>query len=132
MNLGIERELIGDIIIKDSDAYIFCISHIADYICDNLDTIRHTHIHCSVCEEDVPALKPELEDIRIIAASPRIDAVVASITKLSRSNSNELFSSKKIYVNGQCIENKSAHLKPDDILVIRGTGKFIYVGDERK
>lgn len=130
MNLGIERELIGDIIIKDSDAYIFCISHIADYICDNLDTIRHTHIHCSVCEEDVPALKPELEDIRIIAASPRIDAVVASITKLSRSNSNELFSSKKIYVNGQCIENKSAHLKSDDILVIRGTGKFIYVGDE--
>ena len=130
MNLGIERELIGDIIIKDSDAYIFCISHIADYICDNLDTIRHTHIHCSVCEEVVPALKPELEDIRIIAASPRIDAVVASITKLSRSNSNELFSSKKIYVNGQCIENKSAHLKPDDILVIRGIGKFIYVGDE--
>lgn len=130
MNLGIERELIGDIIIKDTDAYIFCISHIADYICDNLDTIRHTHIKCTVCDEDVPALKPELEEIRLIAASVRIDAVVASITKLSRANSNELFSSKKIFVNGQCMENKSMHLKPNDILVIRGTGKFIYIGDE--
>lgn len=130
MNLGIERELIGDIIIKGTDAYIFCISHIADYICEQLDTIRHTHIQCSICKEEAPALKPELEDIRIIAASPRIDAVVASITKLSRSNTIELFSSKKIFVNGQCIENKSMHLKSSDILVIRGTGKFIYIGDE--
>ena len=130
MNLGIERELIGDIIIKETDAYVFCISHISDYICDHLDTVRHTHMRCSVCTHEVPALKPELEDIRIIAASPRIDAVVASIAKLSRSSSGELFSSKKIYVNGQCIENKSMHLKPDDILVIRGKGKFIYVGDE--
>ena len=130
MNLGIERELIGDIIIKGTDAYIFCISHIADYICEQLDTIRHTHIQCSICKEEAPALKPELEDIRIIAASPRIDAVVASITKLSRSNTIELFSSKKIFVNGQCMENKSMHLKSGDILVIRGTGKFIYTGDE--
>ena len=130
MNLGIERELIGDIIIKDYDAYLFCISHIADYVCDNLDTIKHTHICCTPCEEDVPELRPELEDIRIIAASPRIDAVVAAITRLSRSNSGELFSSKKIFVNGQCTENKSMRLKPDDILVIRGTGKFIYIGDE--
>ena len=87
-------------------------------------------MRCYVCTHEVQALKPELEDIRIIAASPRIDAVVASIAKLSRSSSGELFSSKKIYVNGQCIENKSMHLKPDDILVIRGKGKFIYVGDE--
>ncbi len=130
MNLGIERELLGDIIIKETDAYVFCISHIADYICDNLDTIRHTHVSCSTCTENVPALKPTLEDIRIIAASPRIDAVVAAITRLSRSSSGELFSSKKVFVNGQCMENKSMHLKTDDILVIRGTGKFIYVGDE--
>ena len=78
MNLGIERELIGDIIIKETDAYVFCISHISDYICDHLDTVRHTHMRCSVCTHEVPALKPELEDIRIIAASPRIDAPLPS------------------------------------------------------
>ena len=32
MNLGIERELIGDIIIKETDAYVFCISHISIYV----------------------------------------------------------------------------------------------------
>ena len=68
------------------------------------------------------------KDIEIIAASPRIDAVVAGITKMSRSQCLELFSSKKIYVNGLGMENKSSQLKEGDILVIRGFGKFIYNG----
>ena len=119
MNLGIERELVGDIIIKVPDAYVYCLSHIADYICDNLDSIKHTHIRCTICTDEIEAIKPELEEIRIIAASKRIDAVVASLTRLSRSNSNELFTSKKIFLNGICNENKSKNLKKDDVLVIR-------------
>jgi len=130
MNLGIERELVGDIIIKVPDAYVYCLSHIADYICDNLDSIKHTHIRCTICTDEIEAIKPELEEIRIIAASKRIDAVVASITRLSRSNSNELFTSKKIFLNGICTENKSQNLKKDDVLVIRGHGKYIFIGDE--
>ena len=130
MNLGIERELVGDIIIKEPDAYVYCLSHIADYICDNLDSIKHTHIRCTICTDEIEAIKPELEEIRIIAASKRIDAVVASLTRLSRSNSNELFTSKKIFLNGICTENKSQNLKKDDVLVIRGHGKYIFIGDE--
>lgn len=130
MNLGIERELLGDIIIKDYDAYVFCISHIADYICSNLDTIKHTHMSCVICDETIEALKPELEDVRIIAASQRIDAIVASLTKLSRNNANELFNAKKIFLNGASMQNKSQQLKNGDILVIRGNGKYIYEGDE--
>ena len=65
MNLGIERELVGDIIIKVPDAYVYCLSHIADYICDNLDSIKHTHIRCTICTDEIEAIKPELEEIRI-------------------------------------------------------------------
>ena len=82
----------------------------------------------TIFNDDFDIIKPELKDIEIIAASPRIDAVVASITKMSRSQCLELFSSKKIYVNGLCMENKSSQLKEGDILVIRGFGKFIYNG----
>ena len=64
----------------------------------------------------------------VIAASARIDAVVASITKLSRSSALEFFSAKKVFLNGMNIENNSAQLKPGDILVIRGFGKFIFDG----
>ena len=63
MNLGIERELVGDIIIKVPDAYVYCLSHIADYICDNLDSIKHTHIRCTICTDEIEAIKPELAEM---------------------------------------------------------------------
>ena len=128
MNLGIQRELLGDIFIKEKEAYVYCLSHISDFISDNLKSVRHTHVKVTIYNDDIDIIKPELKDIEIIAASPRIDAVVASITKMSRSQCLELFSSKKIYVNGLCMENKSSQLKEGDILVIRGFGKFIYNG----
>lgn len=128
MNLGIQRELLGDIFIKEKEAYVYCLSHISDFISDNLKSVRHTHVKVTIYNDDIDIIKPELKDIEIIAASPRIDAVVAGITKMSRSQCLELFSSKKIYVNGLCMENKSSQLKEGDILVIRGFGKFIYNG----
>ena len=39
-----------------------------------------------------------------------------------------LNSAKKVFLNGMNIENNSAQLKPGDILVIRGFGKFIFDG----
>ena len=129
MNLGIQRELIGDIIVHEKNAYVYCVSHISDYITDNLSTIRHTHIKASICDPSViDSFTRELTNIEVIAASPRIDAVVSSIAKISRSQCNELFAAKKIFSNGICTENKSYQLKNDDILVIRGIGKFIYNG----
>lgn len=133
MNTGIERSLLGDIIIKDTHAYLFCAKHISDFIEKNVFTIKHTNITCinitnDMDTSDIEGIKPKLKDVELIAASPRVDAVVASISKLSRSNTIELFDAKKIYINGICNENKSYQLKPDDILVIRGIGKFIYLG----
>lgn len=126
MNLGIARELLGDIIIKEKETYLYCLNHISDFIVDSLDTIKHTHVQCCKCSENIDGLLPHLTDIEIIAASPRIDAVVASITRTSRNQVIELFRSGKIFVNGTVMNNYSYKLKPEDILVIRKTGKFIY------
>ncbi len=133
MNTGIERSLLGDILIKNTHTYLFCAKHISDFIEKNVLTIKHTNVICTnitnnIDASDIDMIKPERKELELIAASPRIDAVVASITKLSRSNASELFHSKKIYINGICNENKSYQLKSGDILVIRGTGKFIYLG----
>lgn len=128
LNLGIDRSLIGDIVIKDHTAYIFCINHITDFIIENLTKIKHTNVKCSIYTSQVDELAPSFDNIEIIAASPRIDAVVAALTKLSRSKVIELFTSGRIYVNSLCCQNHSAQLKSGDILVIRGLGKYIYEG----
>ena len=36
MNLGIERSTLGDIRVVDKEAYLYCLTSIADYICENL------------------------------------------------------------------------------------------------
>lgn len=126
LNLGIDRNLIGDIVIKGHTGYLFCINHITQFILDNLIKIKHTNVSCQLTDVQLEDIAPKKEEIELIAASPRIDAVCASLTKLSRTQTVELFRTKKIFLNGICCENNSYSLKPDDVLVIRGTGKFIY------
>lgn len=134
MNLGIKRELLGDIIIKDKYAYLLCANHISDFITNNLGTIKHTHIQVNKISANYLESSKTLESVEVISASARVDAAVASLTKLSRSNALTLFTSKKIFLNGKQLENNSYNLKPEDILVIRGYGKYIYKesGNETK
>ena len=50
LNLGIERSVIGDILIQEHTAWIFCHNKIADFLVDNLDRIRHTAVKVSVVD----------------------------------------------------------------------------------
>lgn len=129
MNLGIKREVLGDILIKDKRAYVFCLEEIADYLCSELTRIKHTSIKISKIEGDIPELERKLEDFDILVTSPRIDAVVAALTKLSRSQASLLFREKKVLVNNRTCENNSMMLKESCTLSIRGYGKFIYIGE---
>lgn len=133
MNLGIKRELLGDILIKEKIAYLFCLDHITDFIITNLHQVKHTGVKLMKVESaDLAEVSQKKENLDLIAASARIDAVVSSITKLSRSKVKELFLAKKIFVNGMCNENVSYNLKSNDILVIRGVGKFIFIGNGKE
>lgn len=135
MNLGVEREMIGDILVaesqktgKHSAAYIFCADSIADYIVSSLTRIRHTSVHCTICtSEDASEIKLRKEPLHIIAASARADAVAAAITGLSRSSTALLFKEKKFTLNNRLYENSSYQLKPGDIFSIRGYGKYEFL-----
>lgn len=129
MNLGIKREVLGDILIKDKKAYVFCLDEIADYLCNELTRIKHTSIKISKLEGDIPELEKKLEDFEVLVTSPRIDAVVSALTKLSRSQAVNLFREKKVLVNNRTCENNSMMLKESCTLSIRGYGKFVYIGE---
>ena len=55
----------------------------------------------------------------------RLDAIVAAITKLSREKSANTILSGKVLTNYSENKNVSHQLKTDDILTIRGYGKFV-------
>lgn len=128
MNLGIERSVLGDIYVKDKGAYILCDENMAAYIAENLSRVKHTSMLCTVSSEMPPEIQPELQEMELIVSSDRADAVIAKAYQLSRSQSLELFRSKRIFVNGRQYENNSGILKPEDIVSVRGFGKFVYSG----
>lgn len=128
MNLGIDREVVGDIAIKGKKAYIFCTERIAPYIAENLVHVKHTSMRCTVLENAPDILKPTLEKKEVTAASERIDAILGKLCNLSRSQSIVAFREKKVFVNGRQCENNSYQLKPGDVVAYRGFGKFVYEG----
>lgn len=131
MNLGIERNILGDILVKDNKrGYIYCSDTIAEFLCENLTKIKHTNVKCTVLSlfDDLPELKPTLKDLSLVVASPRFDAIVSAVAKLSRTESLNLFKSKKVTLNGMLCERNSMNLKENDIFSLRGYGKFIYMG----
>ena len=128
MNLGIERENLGDIFIKGKTGYVFCLERIADFIMENLSQVRHTHVRLRVLESQEEFVQKEVEEMAVLSASERIDGVIAKVYNLSRSQSIDHFRAKKIYVNSRLCENNSYQLKQGDVISVRGYGKFVYNG----
>ena len=128
MNLGIERSTLGDIKTDEKDAYLFCLDTIAEFICTNLEKVRHTGVKCSVVTElaDLPQDIPESKEV--LLPSLRLDVCLAKVYNQSRSFILEQFQTGKVYVNGRLCENNARTLKEGDVVNLRGFGKFIYSG----
>ena len=132
MNLGIERATLGDIKAGEKEAYLFCQESIAEYICRNLEQIKHTHVKCSITEnyEEMPGEEPERMTVQV--SSPRVDAVTAKVYHESRGDCLELFRTGRVFVNGRLCENNARLLKAGEIVNARGYGKYVYLGNPRE
>lgn len=129
MNLGIERDVVGDIFLPDEkSALLFCHENIADYIVENLDRVRHTNVACERAEGEIAVQSAEPRRISVTVASPRADGVISKVYNLSREESRELFNNGRIFINGIQTQNLSCQLKGEDAVTVRGFGKFIYYG----
>lgn len=126
MNLGIERDTLGDIVIKDNTAYLFCLSKISEYIIYELDRVKHTNVKCSICDS-VPQFLNELPDEeKITVSSLRVDTVSAAVFNLSRNAMTQLVNQQRVFINSKTIYKDSVLLKDNDRVSVRGYGKFIF------
>ena len=135
MNLGIERNTVGDIFVQDKEAIVFCQESISAYLIESLLQVKHTHVKCTVTEAEAHLQAPVTEKVSLSVSSARIDAVISGVYNLARSRSLELFRAGRIFVNGRLTENNSYTLKNGDAVTARGFGRFTYIskqGETRK
>lgn len=126
MHLGIERNTLGDILIKERTAYLFCLESIAGYICKELTKVKHTNVKCEVTDINIPALKPTFANMEFPVSSLRLDGIIASLLKCSRNEALSFFQDKKVSLNGHITGRNSITLKEGDVFSVRGHGKFIF------
>lgn len=131
LGLGLERDVTGDILPADGASYLVCLDTAADFIAENLTKVRHTDVRCTRIDT-LPAISlPTPQQTNVFAASERADAICAAVFGLSRSESEQLFARKLIFVNARLTEAPDARLAPGAVVSVRGHGKFIYCGIEK-
>ena len=135
MGLGITRDLLGDILVVEGNGYLVASESIQEYLCEELTQVRHTKVTCRKVEAP-PALAVALPDeVAFVVAGERLDAFVAGVYKLSRSESAALIEKGLVAIDGKVIEKISVTPREGAMISVRGYGRFLYVGiagDTRK
>lgn len=128
MNLGIDRRVLGDIVIRDNIGYIFVTDDIADFIISELSRAKHTDLSLSLIDS-LPEGELFKVERRIVQANgERIDAIIAKVFSLSREEAQTLFRKKLVYIDGSLTEAPDKIPKEGAVISARGYGRMIYRG----
>ena len=130
MALGMERETMGDIVVRKDGAYLFCEERIAPYIMEHFVQARHTSLSCEIVDSLPEGALFETKRLSVQLASQRVDALIAHVFKMSRGDAQDLFPAGKVFVSGRLCESPGYTPKPGDIISVRGFGRMKYMGIE--
>ena len=128
LNLGVDRAMIGDILVQEKAAWFFCNKKMTDFFLKNLCRVRHTNILITKVEDPDEFPRPNLEPVNGTCASVRLDALIALAFRASRSSMVSYIESGQVFVNGKLITSNGYEPKEGDIVSVRGKGRFIFDG----
>lgn len=128
LNLGIVRSKIGDIFLKENQAYVYCIDDISSYVAENLKKIKHTLVKCEIKNMESVDITPEFKAIKGTISNIRLDSLIATAFGTSRSSIITFIESGKVFVNGKLVTSNGYQPKTGDIISVRGKGRFVFDG----
>lgn len=133
MSLGIKREILGDLIVKDNVAFGVITKEKFEIIRD-LNKVSNIPVKVSeISKEEVP--KSEFQDFVITVPSVRLDSIIGEISNNSRQKSVSLIEEGFVMINYNIQKSKSLELKIGDVITIKKVGKFIFeniLGENKK
>ena len=128
VKLGLKREKVGDIIVQEQGADIITIQDFADILKQQLPSLTRFENSQITIEEIQNLQKREvkIEQVKIIVPSLRLDNFVSDLVRTSRSKAVQIIDQERVFVNGQNETKASKQLKLNDIITIRGKGRFAW------
>lgn len=124
IGLGIKRDMIGDILVRNDGADIIILKEIEDYLLFNYGKAGRTELTLEavpISELIIPAgMSKEMKDT---VASLRLDNIVSSAFGLPRSKASEAINHGIVFVNNVECQKVDYNVAEGDKIVLRGKGK---------
>lgn len=126
MSCGINRNIIGDIIVNDGYTVAFLYDTVADPLISEVKKIGSEGVKISVVSSPEIKINNSFKDISGTVSSLRLDCVMSLALRLSREKAAQLIRSGNVSLNGKSISSVSSEMKCGDTFSARGYGKFVF------
>ncbi|MDR0531200.1 MAG: hypothetical protein LBG83_03950 [Oscillospiraceae bacterium] len=135
LGLGIDRAVLGDIVVEDSAAYLVCLRRVQGFLCENLDMAGRVRLRAEpIALSELPAARNAVGEHRGTVASLRLDNLLAEAFTLSRSQAEELLRLGLVQLCHEECRKGSKLVRQGDIISVRGKGRarLLEIGPESK
>lgn len=123
LGMGIGREWLGDIQVRDNVAYIFCAPSVLEHLL-GIEKVGRCGVKTRRLElSQVPVPERKMKEVSFSVMSMRLDAVAAGLFSLSRSDCAKKIGEGCLMLNYKETLKCDAAVKPGDIISLRGVGK---------
>lgn len=134
MSLGLKREALGDILVKDNIGYCVALTDIYNIIKTSLEGINTIPIKMEeISISEIP--EPQFKEFTDTVTSFRLDSIISSIGNFSRNISTNLIEGGDVLVNYSIQKSKNKTIEIGSVITIRKKGKFILeknLGENKK
>lgn len=127
MALKVKRDFVGDIIVSNGKTQVVVSTNIIDIILNEIVQVGKLGVKANLVEKVTLDLQQSFKDILGTVASMRLDCIVSLALNVSRTKAMQIVKSKIVCVNYLEETSIDTMLKPNDILTIKGYGKYILV-----
>lgn len=125
MGCGVERDVLGDILVGKGSCDFFVTEQISDYIQQNFLSAGRTKLHIDTIPlSQVQIADPDFAVIRDTLASLRLDSVISTGFRIGRSLASQYISSGKVAIDGFPCEKSDKTITEGMKISVRGLGKI--------
>lgn len=122
LGVGLERSAVGDILVAEDHAAVFCTESAKPLVMDIVKIGRAGASPEEGITKELP--KPKFETLDRTVSSLRLDCIVGACANISRDKSAALIRSGQVNADFSVCLDVSAAVKEGGIVSIRGSGRF--------
>ncbi len=124
MGLSVRREMIGDIVVGEGEAYLFVQEKTYAYLLDTLDAVGRASVLLTVEVSCPLSAAPKFSELAVTVSSMRADCIVTQIMRVGRNTACEAISQKYVKVDDLTVQKTDQILREGQEISVKGYGKY--------